>query len=124
MGSGYWFCSKCNERVEPEHVTYTETHDECGQWVSWVTDDLPPYDDLRAQLAEKDKVIEGLREAIAVFEFNTEHDPIYNLEGAISDLEGRIKDEVILQTLYRVQEQLGRCYHAALNAAPNTDGAQ
>lgn len=79
---------------------------------------------LRARLDEKDKEIGGLREAIAVFEFNTEHDPIYNLEGAISDLEGRIKDEVILQTLYRVQEQLGRCYHAALNAAPNTDGAQ
>lgn len=40
---GYWWCSFCGRRLEPEEVSYEETHDEraggCGEPVDWVWDD-------------------------------------------------------------------------------------
>ena len=32
---GLWFCPKCDIYIEPEEVTYEETHQHCGEPAEW-----------------------------------------------------------------------------------------
>lgn len=43
-----WYCPRCNREVEPEDVTYEETHDRraggCGEPVFWEDPEEEPRD--------------------------------------------------------------------------------
>ena len=36
MDGGYWWCSKCQQRVDPRQVTHDERHETCGGGVVWL----------------------------------------------------------------------------------------
>lgn len=39
--SGHWRCLSCNREVQPNFVTFAETHDGCGHPVEWI--ESPDY---------------------------------------------------------------------------------
>jgi len=42
-----WWCPHCKVEVQPEHVTFEETHDEryggCGAYMDWISDESQVY---------------------------------------------------------------------------------
>ena len=40
--NGYWWCPRCQERLDGLRVTYEKTHDGCGCDVEWRTSAPPP----------------------------------------------------------------------------------